>query len=109
MRTFHQLVANTLLASVTDNFLWFALTFWVFLETRAVLASAVIGGGYMLMLSISGMFFGTFVDRHRRKVSMLLSSGLSLATFGLASLVFIAAPEGALRDLGNPAFWAFIG
>ena len=81
MRTFYQLVANSLAASVTNNFLWFALTFWVYLETRSVVATAIIGGGYMLLFAISGMFFGTFVDRHRRRTSMLLSSGLTLAAF----------------------------
>ena len=60
MRTFHLLVANTLIASVTNNFLWFCLTFWVYLETRSVLATAIVGGGYMLLVAISGMFFGTF-------------------------------------------------
>ncbi len=108
MRTFHLLVANTLVANVTNNFLWFALTFWVYLETRSVLATAIVGGGYMLLMSISGMFFGTFVDRHRRLTSMLLSSVLSFAMFGLAGLVYVAAPAEALRDLANPALWAFI-
>ena len=108
MRTFHLLVANTLVASVTNNFLWFALTFWVYLETRSVLATAIVGGGYMLMLAISGMFFGTFVDRHRRRTSMLLSSVVSLSAFALAGLVFVFAPGSALRELGHPAFWAFI-
>lgn len=59
MCTFHLLVGNTLAASVTNNFLWFALTFWAYLETRSVLATAMIGGGYMLLVSVSGMFFGT--------------------------------------------------
>jgi DHA3 family multidrug efflux protein-like MFS transporter len=108
MRTFHLLVANTLVASVTNNFLWFALTFWVYLETRSVLATAIIGGGYMLLVTVSGMFFGTFVDRHRRQTSMLLSSVLSLGAFALAGVVFLVAPGPALRDFGHPAFWAFI-
>ena len=108
MRTFHLLVANTLVANVTNNFLWFALTFWVYLETRSVLATAVIGGGYMLMVAISAMFFGTYVDRHRRRTSMLLSSALSLSAFTLAGLVILIAPDPALRDLGQPALWAFI-
>lgn len=108
MRTFHLLVANTLVANVTNNFLWFALVFWVYLETRSVLATAIIGGGYMLMVAISGMFFGTYVDRHRRRTSMLLSSVLSLSAFAIAGLVFLTAPGSALRDLGHPAFWAFI-
>jgi DHA3 family multidrug efflux protein-like MFS transporter len=107
MKTFRLLVANTLVANVTNNFLWFALTFWVYLETRSVVASAVIGGGYMLLLAVSGMFFGTFVDRHRRKASMLLSNALTLAAFLLAGAVYVMAPAGSLQDLGHPAFWAF--
>jgi MFS transporter, DHA3 family, multidrug efflux protein len=108
MRTFHLLVVNTLVASVTNNFLWFALTFWVYLETRSVLATAVIGGGYMLLLALSGIVVGTFVDQHRRRTSMLLSSGLTLGAFVLAGIVYLSAPAGALQDLGQPAFWAFI-
>ena len=69
LKTFHRLVANTLIASVTNNFLWFALTFWVYLETGSVIASSVIGGTYMLLLSVSALFFGTYVDHHRRKTS----------------------------------------
>ena len=34
-RVFRQLLVNTLLTGVTSTFLWFALTFWVYLETRS--------------------------------------------------------------------------
>ena len=108
MRTFHLLVANTLVANVTNNFLWFALTFWVYLETLSVLATAVIGGGYMLLVAVSGMFFGTFVDRHRRRTSMLLSSAVSLGAFALAGLTYLATPETERGDMGHPAFWVLI-
>ena len=109
LRTFQLLVANTLVANVTNNFLWFALTFWVYLETRSVLATAIVGGGYMLLVAVSGMFVGTFVDRHRRRTSMLISSGLSLGAFAAAGLVYVLAPPSAVRDLGHPAFWALVG
>ena len=108
MRTFHLLVANTLVASVTNNFLWFALVFWVYLETLSVLATSMIGGGYMLLAAVSGMFFGTFVDRHLRRTSMLLSSAISLVAFTLAGLTYAVSPGSALRDVGHPAFWVFI-
>src|SRR5262245_5287773 len=108
MRTFHLLVVNTLFANVTNSFLWFALTFWVYLETRSVLATAIIGGGYMLLISISGMFFGTFVDRHLRRTSMLLSSGISLVAFALAGLVFATSSVESLQDVAHPAFWGFV-
>ncbi len=109
MKTFHRLVANTLIASVTNNFLWFALTFWVYLETGSVIASSVIGGTYMLLLSVSALFFGTYVDHHRRKTSMLVSSAASLVAYLLAAGLYVIAPDGSLQDLGHPAFWAFVG
>jgi hypothetical protein len=48
LAVFHRLVANTGVASVTNNFIWFAVTFWAYLETKSVLATAIIGGTYML-------------------------------------------------------------
>ena len=108
MRTFHLLVANSLAANVTTSFLWFALTFWAYLETRSVLATAIIGGSYMLFIAASGMFFGTFVDRHRRRASMLLSSAISVVTFGLAGVVYALSPAADLSNVANPAFWAFV-
>lgn len=109
MRTFHLLIANTLVASVTNNFLWLALTFWVYLETLSVLAAAIIGGAFMLLVAVSGIFFGTFVDRHRRRTSMLLSSLISLGAFAVAGVVFAIAPGSAPPDLANPTFWVFTG
>src|SRR5829696_1539156 len=103
MRTFHLLVANTLGASVTNNFLWFALTFWIYLETRSVVATAIIGGGYMLLAAASAMAFGTFVDRHLRATSMMLSSLVTLAAFGAAAAVYALAPPESVRDLGSSA------
>jgi DHA3 family multidrug efflux protein-like MFS transporter len=108
LTTFHRLVGNTLIASVTNNFLWFALTFWVYVETKSVIATSVIGGGYMLLLAASGMAFGTFVDHHLRKTSMLLSSVVSLVAFVVATVVYVMAPEDALQDLSHPAFWLLV-
>ncbi|MEV6495042.1 MFS transporter, partial [Actinoplanes sp. NPDC051633] len=105
MRTFHRLVANTLLAGMTNNLVWFALTFWAYLETRSVLATSVVGGAYMLMLAASGMYFGTFVDRHRRKTSMLVSSVASLTAYALAAVLYLFTPAENFRDLSRPEFW----
>lgn len=107
MKAFNQLVVNTLLASVTNNFLWFALTFWVYLETRSVVASSVIGGTYMLLFAGSGIFFGTFVDRNKRKTSMTLSNAVSLVCFSLAGVVYVVADD-RLPSLSRPLTWVFI-
>jgi DHA3 family multidrug efflux protein-like MFS transporter len=108
VKSFHRLLANTVIASTTNNVLWFALIFWVYLETRSVIASSVIGGAYMLLFAASGIFFGTFVDRNKRKTSMVLSNGVSLALFGLAGVVYLVAPERSLPQLGQPLTWVFI-
>ena len=108
LRTFHLLVANTLIAVTANNFLWFALVFWVYLETRSVVATSVIGGVYMLLFAASGIFFGTFVDAHNRKTSMLLSSVGSLAFFLLATLVYFVAPEGSIPSLSQSWTWVFV-
>lgn len=108
MRTFKLLVANTLVASTTNMYLWFALTFWVYLETRSVTATSIIGGGYMLLFAASGLAFGSYVDRHGRKSSMVLSTALSLVLYALASAVYLTAGSDAATDLGHPAFWALV-
>ena len=108
LRTFHLLVANTVIASTANNFLWFALVFWVYLETRSVVATSVIGGVYMLLFAASGIFFGTFVDAHNRKTSMMLSSMGSLACFLLATMVYFVAPEGSIPSLSQAWTWVFV-
>ena len=51
---FRRLMANSLVAGVTSTFLWFALTFWVYLETRSVVATGVIGGAFAIFLEPDG-------------------------------------------------------
>lgn len=109
MRTFMQILANTLIANVTTSFLWFALTFWVYLETRSVLATGIIGGAYMLLIAIFAMIFGTIVDRHRKLQVMIFSSAVTLAAFVIAGVLYLVQPEAALLDLGGPWFWLFSG
>ncbi|MEF3404515.1 MFS transporter [Agromyces sp. CCNWLW203] len=109
MRTFVQVLANTMIANVTTSFLWFALTFWVYLETRSVLATGVIGGAYMLLIALFSIFFGTIVDRHRKHRVMVFSSLVSLGSFAVAGVLYLTQPEAALLDLGGPWFWLFSG
>jgi DHA3 family multidrug efflux protein-like MFS transporter len=106
---FHQLLGNTLLSGVTSSFLWFALTFWVFLETRSVVATGVIGGAYSISSAVLGPFFGTFVDRHRKQRALELSASISTACFALATLVYVAVDTADLLRLRSPWFWALVG
>lgn len=106
-RAFANVLVNTLIANVTTSFLWFALTFWVYIETRSVLATGIIGGAYMLLIAFFSMVFGTIVDRYRKHTVMLVSSVVSAVAFAAAGVLYLWQPEAALLDIGRPWFWAF--
>lgn len=108
-RAFTNVLVNTLIANVTTSFLWFALTFWVYIETQSVLATGIIGGAYMLFVAFFSMVFGTIVDRNRKHTVMLLSSLVSAGAFAVAGGMYLWQPESALLDLGAPWFWLFSG
>ncbi|WBU39419.1 MFS transporter [Homoserinibacter sp. YIM 151385] len=107
MRTFMGVLVNTAVANVTTSYLWFALTFWIYLETRSVLATGVIGGLYMLLIAIFAMVFGTIVDRHRKHRVMIFASIVTLVLFGAAGVLYLLVPERTLLDLGSPLIWVF--
>ena len=109
LRAFYQVLANTALANVTSSYLWWALTFWAYLETKSVLATAIIGGSYMLLVAVFGVVFGVIVDRMKKKAVMLLSGTVTLIAYLLAGALYLAFPESVLVDWGGPLFWVFAG
>lgn len=106
-RTFMHVLVNTAFANVVTSYLWFSLTFWVYLETRSVLATGLIGGAYMLLVAVFGLFFGVLVDRYRKHAVMVGSALFTVACFGLAGLMFMWLPESELLNLSTPWFWVF--
>lgn len=106
-RTFMGILVNTAAANITTSYLWFALTFWVYLETRNVIATGVVGGAYMLLIAVSSISFGTFVDRYRKLSVMRFAAAFTMVMFAVAGAVFLVIPTRSLLDLGQPWFWAF--
>ncbi|GEO91738.1 MFS transporter [Kocuria flava] len=106
-RTFTGILVNTALANVTTSYLWFALTFWVYLQTRNVIATGVVGGAYMLLIALSSISFGTFVDRYRKLSVMRFAAAFTLVLFALAGLLFGLTPAAAMSDLTRPWIWVF--
>jgi MFS transporter, DHA3 family, multidrug efflux protein len=109
MGTFRQLLINTLVSGVTSTFLWFCLTFWVYLETRSVVATGVIGGAYGIASAAIGPAFGTYVDHHRKHTAMVLATSVSASCFGLAAIVFVLVDTDELLQLDAPWFWILVG
>lgn len=108
LRSFYAVLANTALANVTTNYLWFALTFWLYLETRSVLATSVVGGSYMLLLAVLGVPFGMLVDRHRKKRVMVIASLISLVAYVMALGWYLIRPAAELTTIGSPGFIVFV-
>lgn len=109
MKNFYHVLVNTLIANVTTSYLWFALTFWVYLETKSVLATGIIGGVYMLFMAIFSIVFGTIVDHNKKKNVMMYSSVFTFAMFALASVIYVVSPKDALVDWQSWLFWLFGG
>ena len=105
---FRRLLANTLVTGVTSTFLWFALTFWVYVETRSVVATGVIGGAFSISSAVFGPLFGTFVDRHRKHTALVATTAVAVAFFAAATAVFVAVDTGHLLRLRSPWFWLLV-
>lgn len=108
MRTFYTILANSLAASITNMFVWFAVTFWVFLETKSVIATAVMAGVFTTTVALSGFFLGSLVDRYPKKKVMLLSSLCSFFLYALAALIFVSTPAAVFTDPSSVPLWVFI-
>ena len=105
---FYQILGNNLVANVTNFTVWFAVTFWVFIETQSVLATGMIAGIFLVFTAGLGFWFGSLVDHHGKKVAMLGSSAVSLALYALGFALYLATPVEAFRDVSSVSLWAFI-
>jgi DHA3 family multidrug efflux protein-like MFS transporter len=108
MKTFYAVLANSLAASLTNTFVWFAVTFWVYLETKSVIATSVMAGIYLGTVAFSGFFLGSIVDHYKKKTSMMLSGGLTLVFYGLALAIYATTPEDIFRRDSSVQLWIFI-
>ena len=109
MTPFHHVLANNLVANITNFTVWFALTFWVFLETRSVFATGMIAGLYLVMIAATAIWFGSMVDHHRKKRVMLASTLVSAGFYALSLAILAVTPDAVMRDVGGLHLWAFIG
>jgi MFS transporter, DHA3 family, multidrug efflux protein len=107
-KVFYVVLANSLVAALTNTFVWFAVTFWVYLQTKSVLATSVMAGVYLLTVTISGFFLGFLVDRYKKKTAMMLSSICSLFLYILAYVIFVSTPPSVFNNPSSVILWVFI-
>lgn len=107
-RTFLHVLLNTLVVSVTNFTLWFAVTFWVFLETRSVFATGMIAGIFLVFTTLTGIWLGSLVDHHPKKTVLQASAAFSLVLYALSLAVYLLAPPEAFRRTDSLLLWVFV-
>lgn len=108
MSAFHQILVNNLIANIVNFTVWFALTFWIFLETRSVFATGMIAGIYLVLTAGFAIWFGSLVDHHRKKAVMAGSSVASLVLYTASWAVYATAPKDGFADVSSITLWLFV-
>ncbi len=107
MNVFHRLVVSALIVAASTNFVWFALTYFVYLQTQSVVSTGLVGGIYLVIIALSGFWFGSFVDRNKKKRAMFLSSLASLVLFSVGFILYQFAPSDAFTSVTSLYLWVF--
>lgn len=108
MQPFHHLLVNNLAANITNFTVWFALTFWTFLETQSVFATGMIAGIYLVLTAMLGIWFGSLVDHHGKRIMMIASSLASCTFYALSLGGYAFDPSIREADVSNATLWLFI-
>ncbi len=107
-RAFLHVLINTLLVSVMNFTVWFAITFWVYLETRSVLATGMVAGIFLVATALSGIWFGSLVDHHSKKRVMQVSALVSLVIYAVSFTLYQLTPKEVFTDPASIRLWVFI-
>jgi len=108
MKTFYQLLANTIISSVTNYTVWFAIIFFGYLQTQSVLVTSIMTGIYLVATAITGFWFGELVDKRKKKFLLLASGIFSLVMYSICFIIYLIVGADAFKDVSNPVLWIFI-
>ncbi|RIK31798.1 MAG: MFS transporter [Anaerolineae bacterium] len=107
MKTFYQILANTVLANVTNMIVWFAMIFFIYLETKSVTATSIVSGIFLLLTAGLGIWFGSLVDHNKKKNVMILSGVISLTIYIIGFGIYISLPAETWKNPTNITLWVF--
>ena len=108
MTPFHQILGNNLVANITNYTVWFAITFWVYLETHSVFATGTIAGVYLILTAGFGIWLGSIVDHNAKKLVMLGSSVVSFGFYALGLVILVLNPEEAFTNPYGLTLWVLV-
>jgi DHA3 family multidrug efflux protein-like MFS transporter len=107
MKSFYQLLGNTVLTSVTNMTVWFAIIFYAYLQTQAVFATSLLSGMFLAVTAITSIWFGSLVDNHRKKQVMVASNVISLLFYVVAFVLYYSVDHTVFTYLYSPTLWIF--
>ena len=85
------------------------MTFWVYLETRSVMATGLIAGIFLVATASTGItWFGSLVDHHRKQAVIQASAVASLVCYVVGLGLYLVVPESEWRDAASPLLWVFV-
>ncbi|HEU5122050.1 MAG TPA: MFS transporter [Candidatus Saccharimonadales bacterium] len=105
---FFHLLTNTLFTSVMNFTLWFALTFYVYIETQSVFAVSLIAGLYLVATASTGIWFGSLVDHHKKRTMMIVANIASLIFYIASFLVYITASPETFKEPSSVTLWVLV-
>lgn len=105
MKTFRILLLYALTVASTNNFVWFALTYWAYLQTKSVISTGLVGGIFLVASSLSGFWFGAIVDHHKKKPVLIGSAAVTLCLFISGWIIYHISPASAFTFVASPLLW----
>lgn len=108
MKTFYHLLGNSLVVATKNSFVWFALTFWIYLSTQSVISTSLVGGSYLVAAALSSFWFGSLVDHYSKRAVLLGSSIATLVFFSLGLLLYQFSPVEAFTSVGSVLLWLLV-
>lgn len=105
MKTFYKLLAVALITATTNNFVWFALTFWIYLQTKSVVSTSTLAGIWLVFTALSGIWLGSIVDHYKKKYAMIGSSIATLIFFTAGLSILNLFPAGTFLSVNSFILW----
>lgn len=90
-KIFHTLLANALIAYVTNFFIRFCLVFWAFLQTNSLIISSIIGWFFAAANMLTAVQFWNIIDHHKKHTVILRSSIGSATAYALGAIIYFGS------------------
>jgi MFS transporter, DHA3 family, multidrug efflux protein len=108
MKVFYNLLGNNFISSLTNFTVWFAITYFSYLETQSVVSTSLISGIFLITTASTGVWFGSLVDRYDKRLLMIYSSVFSMFIYCIGFIIYTRAPVDSFKSISNPLLWILI-